>query len=64
MTPTSSQVLQRLRTHATPLQISRPSAETSRSLEEISYGDVSLDEVIELPKFDLNTITIEQMSIL
>ena len=32
--------------------------------EEITYKDVSLDEVIELPMFDLNTITLEKMQIL
>ena len=59
MTLTSSQVLHRPSTQATLLKIYRPSAETSRSSKEISYGDVSLDEVIEIPKFDLTTITIE-----
>ena len=29
-----------------------------------SYGDINLDEVIELPKYDLTKITIEKMSIL
>ena len=34
-------------------------------VEEVTtYGDVSIDEEIVLPKFDLETITIEKMNIL
>lgn len=34
------------------------------SADATSFGGVSLDEVIELPELDLNTIAIEEMSIL
>ena len=33
-------------------------------MKYLSYGDVIQDVVIELPNFDLYTITIKQMSIL
>ena len=62
--PIPSQTLQKKSVDATPLKSSRPSPNTSRIGEGTSYGDVKLDEVIELPKFDLATITIEEMSIL
>ena len=62
--PIPSQTLHRPSVDATQLQSSRPSSNTSKVGEGTSYGDVNLDEVIELPKFDLATITIEEMSIL
>ena len=64
ITPTNSEDPHRLSTHTTPLHISRPGVEILSCLDVISYGDVILDEVIELPKFDLNIITIEKMRIL
>lgn len=63
-TPTPSQALHRLSTEATSLQASRPSPSTSKVDEVTSYGEIKLDEVIELPKYDLTTITIEKMNIL
>ena len=56
--PLTSQTLQRMGTYATPLQISRPSPSTSKYDEDTCYEAVRLDEVIELPNFDLTTITI------
>lgn len=37
---------------------------SSKAEEVITYGNVSLDEEIILPKFDYASITIEQMGIL
>ena len=62
--PPSRQTLQRLSTQDTPLHISRPSLRTPQSVEATSFKDVSLDEVIVLPMFDLITITLEEMNIL
>ena len=54
-----SQTLHRPSVDDTPLQSSRPSPDTSKVGEGKSYRDFDLDEVIELVKFDLTTITIE-----
>lgn len=59
-----SQNLHRRRVDATPLKSSRPSPDTSKVGEGTSYGEVDLDEVIEILKFDLTTITIEEISVL
>ena len=61
---TPSQALHKKSVEATPLQSSRPSLSTSKVDDVTSFGHVNLDELIVLPKFDLATITIEQMSIL
>lgn len=45
------QTLYRPSIDATPLQSSRPSPNTSKIGEGISYGDANLNEVIKLPKF-------------
>ena len=58
-TPTPSQALHRPSTKAIPLQASRPSPSTSKVDQVTSYGDINLNEVIVLPKYDLTTITIE-----
>lgn len=58
------QALHRPSIEAIPLQSSRPSPRTSKVDEVTSFVDVNLDEVIQLPKFDFATITIEQMRIL
>ena len=63
-TPTPSRMLHRLSTEATPLQESRPSPSTSKVDNVTSYGNINLNEVIVLPKYDLTTFTIEEMSIL
>ena len=63
-TPPPSQALHRSSIEAIPLQSSRPSPSTSKADKVTSIGDVSLDEVIELSKFDFATITIEKMTIL
>lgn len=57
--PIPIQTLHRLSVDATPFQSSRPSPNTYKVGEGTYYGDVNLDKVIELPKFDLATITIE-----
>lgn len=62
-TPIPIQALHRLSVEATPLHPSRPSPSTSQVDEVTSYGDINLDELIELQKFDLASITIEKMSI-
>ena len=49
ITPIKSQTLQRLSIDATPLQILRCMSSTSKSADDT--GDVSLDEVVELPKY-------------
>lgn len=59
-----SQALHRLSVEATPLYSSRPIPSTYKVDEVISYGDINLDEVIEIPNFNLASITIEKMSIL
>ena len=64
VSPLTSQYIIRPSIDATPLQISRPSLITSKHVEDTSYGYVILDDVIELPKFGLTTITIEKMSII
>ena len=58
------EALHRKSIEAIPLQSSSMSPSTSKVDEVTSFGDVNLAKVIELPKFDLATITIEQMSIL
>lgn len=60
----SSHTLQKPSTDVTPLQISVPSPSSSKAKEVITYGDVSLDEEIVLPKYDFDTMRIEQMGIL
>ena len=60
----SSKTLQRSSTDATPLQFSVPSPRSSKAEGIITYGDVSLDEEIIFPKFDLAAITIKKMGIL
>ena len=59
-----SQALQRLSIEATPLQSSRLNPITSKEGKVTSFVDVNMVEVIELPKFDYATITIEKMGIL
>lgn len=54
-----SQGLQRPSIEVIPLQSSSSSPSTSKVDEVTSFGDVNLDKVIELPKFYLETITIE-----
>lgn len=63
-TATPSQALHILSVEATPLQPSQLSPTTSKVDKVTSFGDVNQDEVIVLTKFDLATITIEQISIL
>lgn len=58
----SSQTLQRPSTDATPLQFLVSSPSSSKAEEVITYGDVSLNEEIVLPKFDYAAITIEHDS--
>lgn len=60
----SSQTLQRLSIDAKPFQFSMLSPSSSKGEEVITYGDVSLDEEIIFPKFDLVVITIKKMGIL
>lgn len=55
----SNQALQRLSIDATPFQFSRLNPSSSKVEDVTTYDDVSLDEEIILPKFDLETITIE-----
>ena len=60
----STQTLQKLNTDATPLQISVPSPNSSKVDKAIHYGDISLDEEIFIPKYDYDTMTLEQIGIL
>ena len=60
----SNKILQRPSIDSTPLQFLVLSPSSSKAEEVITYGDVSLDGEIVLPKFDYATITIEQMGIL
>ena len=50
-------------TLATPLKLHVHST-SSKGTKEITSEDVDLDEVIEIPNFDLATITLEHMQIL
>ena len=54
-----SQSLHRLSIEVIPLKSSWLSPRTSKVDEITSFVNVSLDEVIELPKFDYETITTE-----
>ena len=60
----SNHTLQRPSTNAVALQFSVPSPSSSKVEEVITYGDVSLDEEIVLPKYDYVTMMIEKMGIL
>lgn len=60
----SSQTLHKLSTNATPLQFLVSSPISSKEQEVITYGDVSLDEEIVLPKFDYATIIIQKVGVL
>ena len=49
---------------AIPLQISVPGSSSSKVEKVIHYGDIILDEEIVIPKFDYDTMTLDQIGIL
>ncbi len=59
-----TQVLQKPSMETIPLQISVPSPSSSKVEKVIHYGDISLDEEIIVPKYDYDTMTLEQIGIL
>ena len=63
ISPSVSPTKPRSSTQVTPLKLHMQST-SSQGVKEITSEDVDLDEVIELPKFDLLTISLEQMQIL
>lgn len=59
-----TKVLQKLSMEAIPLQISAPGSSSSKFDKVTHYCDITLDEEIVIPKFDYDTMTIYQISIL
>ena len=41
-----------------------PSPSSSKGAKVIHYGDINLDEEIVIPKYDYDTMTLEQIGIL
>ena len=60
ISPSVNPTKSRLSTLVSPTKLHMMSTNSQREAKEIKYEDVSLDEVIELPKFDLSTITLEK----
>lgn len=58
--PLASLAKLRVSTLATPLKLHMPST-ISQGVEEVLLEDIDIDEVIELLKYDLSTITLDQM---
>ena len=49
---------------AMPLQISAPVLSSKKFASVLHYGDPTLDEEIVIPKYDYDTITLEQINLM
>ena len=61
---TPTKILQKSSIKVVLLQISTPRSSSSNVDKVIHYADINLDEEIIIPKYDYDTMTIEEIGIL
>ena len=61
---TPTKILQKPSIEVVPLQISTLGSSSSKVVNIIIYGDLTLDEEMVIPKYDYATITLEQINML
>ena len=61
---TPTKILQKSSIKVVLLQISAPGSSSSNVDKVIHYADINLDEEIIIPKYDYDTMTIEEIGIL